>query len=496
MFQNINSSKHEEDVENYVQKIDIKNLFRINNIVLYIIAFFISMVGYNEEFAPFGLAIFAAIYSNVIPVGVLYLVTLIGTLIKFGLGGTLSFIISSLLFIVMVLTFRPRIQEPDKNERQKLGIYIAISAFVVQACKMFFTIFLVYDLIASIVFGIVTYIFYKIFANSIIVISKYGEKKAFSIEEVMGASLLISISLCAFSSLKVLGLSLTNIFSIMIVLFLGWKNGMLVGGTAGITIGMVLGIINSTSPVLVAAYAISGMIAGILNRLGRIGVIMGFCIGNAVLTYVTNGNTVPIITIREILIASLGLLLIPKNVDLDITEMYNQTKCLPTTAGAIDGGKDTTDKLNNVSKTIMEMAQNYEESANSTLEKNFGDENRKSFREELLNNLEEIQDNPLYEDILLNDELIIDESYKILYEKEEITEEEFVKILEKANNYRLIEENGEKETKQIVRIINNTYKINKLNMLWKHKEANNKKVLANQLRWSIKGNLKYSRRYR
>ena len=262
MFQNINSSKHEEDVENYVQKIDIKNLFRINNIVLYIIAFFISMVGYNEEFAPFGLAIFAAIYSNVIPVGVLYLVTLIGTLIKFGLGGTLSFIISSLLFIVMVLTFRPRIQEPDKNERQKLGIYIAISAFVVQACKMFFTIFLVYDLIASIVFGIVTYIFYKIFANSIIVISKYGEKKAFSIEEVMGASLLISISLCAFSSLKVLGLSLTNIFSIMIVLFLGWKNGMLVGGTAGITIGMVLGIINSTSPVLVAAYAISGMIAG------------------------------------------------------------------------------------------------------------------------------------------------------------------------------------------------------------------------------------------
>ena len=61
-----------------------------------------------------------------------------------------------------------------------------------------------------------------------------------------------------------------------------------------------------------------GMVAGILNKLGKIGVIVGFCIGNAVLTYVANGNTVPVITIREILIASLGLLLLPKNINIDI----------------------------------------------------------------------------------------------------------------------------------------------------------------------------------
>ena len=101
----------------------------------------------------------------------------------------------------------------------------------------------------------------------------------------MGASLIIAVALCAFSKLHVFGLSITNIFSIMIVLFLGWKNGMLVGGTAGITIGMVLGIINSAEPVLVASYAISGMIAGILNKLGKIGVIVGFCVGNAILKY-------------------------------------------------------------------------------------------------------------------------------------------------------------------------------------------------------------------
>lgn len=303
MFQNIQNNQ-EQSEQNYSKTIQIKNLFKINDIILYAIAFLISMVGIDEELAPFGLAIFAAACSNRNPVGILYIFILIGTFIGFGIGGVLTFLLTSLLLVAMMLIFRPRIQE-ERNEIQKLGIYLAIATFIVQASKMFFSIFLVYDLVVSIMLAIITYIFYKIFSNSLIVITKYGIKKAFSIEEVMGASLLIAVSLCAFSKLHVYGLSITNIFSIMIVLFLGWKNGMLVGGTAGITIGMVLGIINSAEPILVASYAISGMIAGILNKLGKIGVIIGFCVGNAVLTYVANGNTVPIITIREILIASL-----------------------------------------------------------------------------------------------------------------------------------------------------------------------------------------------
>ena len=73
----------------------------------------------------------------------------------------------------------------------------------------------------------------------------------------MGASLLVSIALYSLHGLQIFGLSISNILSIMLVLFLGWKNGMLIGATAGITIGMVLGIIGSSSPVLVASYAIS-----------------------------------------------------------------------------------------------------------------------------------------------------------------------------------------------------------------------------------------------
>lgn len=480
MFQNINS-KYQEEENTQPRKIDFRKLLKINDIVLYAISFLVSMVGFDKELTPFGLAIFAAACSNKIPVSILYIAVLIGTTISFGLNGTLTFLLSSLLFIAMILIFRPRLQTPEKSERQKLGIYIAVSAFLVQASKMLFTTFLVYDLIASIMLGIITYIFYKIFANSIIVINQYGIKKAFSIEEVMGASLLVSIALCAFSKLHIFGLSITNIFSIMLVLFLGWKNGMLVGGTGGITIGIVLGIINSTSPVLVASYAISGMLAGILNKLGKIGVIIGFCIGNAILTYVATGNTVPIITIREILIASLGLLLIPKEVKIDITEIVNQTKCLPTTAGVIEEKEKTANKLNSVSDTILQIAKSYDASAKDTLDEAIEDDSKKSFKEEALNNLEDIEDNLLYEDILLNENDILEETYKILEQRGEINTEELINILEKINNYKLVADSAGTAPEQIVKVLNSTYRINKLNTIWKHKEASNKKVLANQL---------------
>ena len=246
------------------------------------------------------------------------------------------------------------------------------------------------------------------------------------------------------------------------------------------------------------------MIAGILNRFGRIGVIIGFCLGNALLTYVANGNTVPVITIREILIASLGLLLIPKKIDIDIEDLIGKTKLLPGVSGQIEGEKETIYKLNTVSETISEMANSYREVAATTIddEKDIEEEKKNSFKAELLNNIEDFTDNILYDDILESEDEILDEIYKILEEKDEIEKDEFIQILENNNNYIIgLNKENEKfneinnDIKQIIKAINHTYRINKLNMLWKQKEARNKNVLANQLRRSIKSYIFFSRRY-
>ena len=233
------------------------------------------------------------------------------------------------------------------------------------------------------------------------------------------------------------------------------------------------------------------MIAGLLNRFGKIGVIIGFCLGNGVLTYFVNGNTIPIITIREILIASLGLLLLPKNIEIDIEDLIGKTKLLPTTAGQIEGNKEETIyKLNSMSETISEMAKSYKEVAvNTETDLELEEESKNQFKEELMNNIEDFTDNMLYDDLIESEDEILDKVYETLEEKEEITKEEFIKILEDNNNYiiGLNEENDkyeevERDINQIVKAINHTYRINKLNMVWKQKEANHKKILANQLR--------------
>lgn len=249
-----------------------------------------------------------------------------------------------------------------------------------------------------------------------------------------------------------------------------------------------------------------GMIAGILNKLGKIGVIIGFALGNAVLTYVANGNTVPIITIREILIASLGLLILPKNIDIDISDIVGRTKMLPEVAGQIEGDKEETIyKLNTVSETISEMARSYSEVAATTIEteEDLENESKESFKEELLNNIEDFSDNLLYEDIIYDDEFILDNIYDLLEEKDEITKEELIQIFERNNSYIMgINEEDERskeiqnDINQIVKAINHTYRINKLNLIWKQKEASNKKVLASQLRRSIKSYIFTCRRYR
>ena len=138
------------------------------------------------------------------------------------------YLVTTLVFIAMILIFRPKENDETRNEKRKLGLYLFLSICIVQAVKIFFTMFLVYDLLMALMLAASAYIFYKIFANSIVVIKEYGIKQAYSIEEVIGASMLAAIAAASLSGLTVYGFSITNILSVMLVLFLGWRNGMLV----------------------------------------------------------------------------------------------------------------------------------------------------------------------------------------------------------------------------------------------------------------------------
>ena len=503
MFQNISKQDEEvfdEDVElnkeNSVKGILKENL-SIQNCIIYILAFMVSLVGGQDSMftsiAPFGFAIIAASIGARIPALLVCIVTLIGTTIKFGGNGLLFYILTLLIFLAFVLIKRPK-EEEERNEKIKVGIQMSLAVFIVQTVKMLFNGFLVYDLAYNIMLSLVTYILYKVFVNALVVFSEAGIKKVFSIEEVMGSALLLAIAVNCLGNLSIFGYSIRNILSILIVLVMGWKNGMLVGATTGITIGTVLGILNGQDPTMLAAYAISGLVAGLLNKLGKIGVIVGFIIGNIILSYVANGNTIEVIKFQEILIAALGLLAVPKSYKLDISTIENDEKLLPeTTTRTLEENKDTIHKLSKMSDTISQMAKEYEDAAASIVTDEELEQqeraNREIFEEELFANLDGKEDNLLYDDLASNNEGILDEIFDIMLKKDVITRKEIVQIFANHNNYIMGFSTDSKEDEyvaqndidEVVRAINSSYRISKINFVWKKKLDEKKKTMSTQL---------------
>ena len=393
-----------------------------------------------------------------------------------------------LIFFASFLVKEPTYNDSTRNEKIKLGKRIFFASLIVNVIKVFIKQFLIYDLLVAITVSMVVYIFYKIFVNALGLITNYNEKMAFSIEEVLASSLLASIALCALQDIQILGFSIRNVLSIFIVLVLGWKNGILVGTTAGATIGVTLGIIANSEPMVVASYAISGMIAGILNRFGKIGVICGFVLGNVVLSYVSNGLISNLIVFKEILIAGVALLAVPRNINLKIENIIGENKFLPISVNrGLNKSKETVSKLNNVSKMVNEMANTYKDVAATVVdEQDIKEKNKQTFIAELLNNIENMKENILYDSIENVEGKIVDEIFNKLLEKQFIKEKDLIKILAKNNNYVVgfgeDEEKLDRDIEKMTQAINSAYRIGKMNFVWSARLKEEKQNFESQLK--------------
>ena len=492
MFQNLNEStidlKRMEDEEK--SKLNIfSKVFSKENIVIYVVAFMLSFVSLGGDFSIFSVSLLGACLAFSIPALGILVISLIGNLLKFGVGGAVEYLLTALVMIATLFIIKPHYNEQERNEKIKIGKNVFIACLLIGLAKILMSTFTLYDILSTITLSIIGLVFYKIFVNSLVVVQEFYKNRAFSIEEVIGASLLFAIALGAFESANIYGFSITNVFSILIVMILGWKNGILVGTTSGVTIGVTLGVITNNEPIMIAAYAISGMIAGILNRFGKIGVVIGFTLGNIVLAYVSNGYTVELIHFKEILVASIGLLLVPKNLQIDLEEFIGNSKFLPSSGGrALNKSKEVAESLNNVSKAIDKIAVTYRnEEVSENDVNNEQEENKRIFISELLNNLESYKDNMLYDDIADVNGNIIDKIFEFLVDKQEITRKDLLQIFAENNSYIIgfddkdISKKLEENIMQIVRTINISYKVAKSDFIWKKKIEQNKKNVHKQL---------------
>lgn len=489
MFQNLadNIELNQKDVKVNTNKFEIlKRVFTVQNIIIYVLSFLVSTVSIKDGITPFAMAFFVAACSSTIPAGAILVTTSIGTIVSFGANAFLTYFLTILIFLLTIVFLKPYVQE-DRNEISKLGKNLIISVSVVQAIKLIIGPVLVYDIIMSIVTVILTYVFYKIFVNSIGVLETFGFKTAFTIEEIIGATVLVSIAAVAVSSYRVFGMSIANMLAIFLILVLAWKNGVLVGSTIGVSIGLILGIVGIITPLQVLVFSVSGMIGGALNRLGKLGVICGFFVGNAILSYISTGNAIEVVFYKEILVSSIALLFVPKYIEIDVEDLIGKNKFFnPIVDNRLAENQNAETRLGYLSDTVKEIAKSYgikdEELVADEVENI--NKSKETFIEDLLNNLDSFPNNILYEELIRLDSNILEDVYRLLIDKEEINEKDIVQIFEKRNEILDIKSNSaiKDDVDQVVRIINRTYRINEMNFQWKQRLQDNKKSISKQLK--------------
>ena len=453
MFQNITENAKEAQ-ENKVNQVNLilREFLKVQNIILFILTFCMSMLSIEGEITPFGLAMVAATLSSGVPVFGVLIAALIGTLAGNGVGAFLNFVFSSMVYFGLVLIFKPKVAMEERNELLKTGKRLMIACFVVTFFQNVTGIVLTYDVFMAIVAATLTYVFYKIFVNGLVVIRNWKMKKAFTLEELVGSAIIIAIASLVLNRITLLNIHLSNVVIIFFVMLLGLKNGMLVGCTTAISMGLVVSMIELQNGLPIAVFAVSGILAGFLNRFGKIGVILGFILGNSLLIYLTNGDTIPIIYFREIFMAAVALFFVPNHVKIEIEDLVGRHKLLTNLGeNRLAQNEEMVQKLNIISHTISELV---EEKPQEIIDL------KEDFKDILFGNLEEIPSNLLYEDIIQEDNHIADDIYEHLQVNDIVLENDLIAILKNHNNYIIMQDSSiRNDLQEMIKIINRSYKM-------------------------------------
>ena len=172
---------------------------------------------------------------------------------------------------------------------------------------------------------------------------------------------------------------------------------------------------------------------------------------------------------------------------INIEDFFDKNLYLPVGASYnLENRTDTIYKLNTVSETINEMSRSYKAEGAFKEENNTAD-SRQNFINEVEERIENRKDNILYEELVDNKENITSDIFDVLQDKGEVTKDDILKLLEKRNEYILGFEDFdtnmkiEEDIKSMTRLLNEIYKIGKINNLWRQKINENKKVISNQL---------------
>ncbi len=454
MFQRNTDDMKQDDIVKKTLKV-FKNVFDIRNVIIYIITFLVSGLSLKGRLMPFGLAMVAACVSSGVPVIVPLICAIVGTFLKTGVLDAVKYIVIMIVYLIFSLLFRSKVSREERNERLKTGSKLFWAYLIISTIINIKQGFMFGELFLDCVNGGLIYVFYKLFVNGMVLISYFGVKEAYSNEEISACSILFAIAFMRFNNIIVLDMNLTTIFFIFIIIAAAWSRGKKVGLSTGLIVGLLSGLVLETKLDTICILAAIGFFAGFLKRINKFAFISIIIIANIIAHFASKGNMAEVITLREILIASIGLIFVHEGIRLTDEDIFGKFKLLAT-----NGEKRLNPSKDEIEKDLKSGFDLYEAIFNSSKENSVEElELKERFVNDFLDNIEEVEQNMFYEEISKDGSDIPYDIYKIVKENSLIIDKDLEAILNKNNIYIFMQDSKTKEDLQeIVKIGNRTFK--------------------------------------
>lgn len=186
-------------------------------------------------------------------------------------------------------------------------------------------------------------------------------KHLFSNEELISMSILASFMVAGMWNINVFGVSLLNIFSLLIVLGISYVCGSTVGAASGISMGVIVGMSNNTIFVYASMLGICGLVGGLFKEGGKLLTLLSALVVFAIMkiytvSYSLEGNTQ--LMIIEAVIAAVAFLAIPEKIyEMIVNEVDSEKKGQSIDQNYVDKIRGIfVDRLDQFSEVLINMS--------------------------------------------------------------------------------------------------------------------------------------------
>ncbi|MBM7555140.1 stage II sporulation protein E [Thalassobacillus pellis] len=243
--------------------------------LLMIIALLLGRAVILSSISPFVIALIASVWwlrRDRVPAVILFAVIGAST---YGWMQTGFVFVSMLTFLLLAFIVH------TWNEHQKILPLMALLACVIPRAiaLTFMDAWQPYEALLMTAEGVLSAMLVLIFMQSVPLLSPKRYKASLKNEEIVCMIILLASVLTGTIGWQIQDISLEQIFSRYLVLFLAYIGGAAIGSTVGVVTGLIMSLANVANLYQMSLLAFSGLLGGLLKEGRKIGVSLGLVVG-------------------------------------------------------------------------------------------------------------------------------------------------------------------------------------------------------------------------